>query len=74
MIQDKPRCISGVHSKTPENETLLYWGYGNTSHIPNRTAFATWNLWDGEHTVRDIAEVIRAEFRRRDTRTNVFAE
>jgi hypothetical protein len=62
MNGDKPRRIDGFRSKALGNETLLYQPNGKAIHVLNPTALRIWELCDGQHTIQEMGQVIRAEF------------
>jgi len=62
MNGDKPRRIDGFRTKALGNETLLYRPNGKAIHVLNPTACRIWELCDGQHTVPEMEQVIRAEF------------
>jgi hypothetical protein len=62
MYEKKPLKNKNTISRQIENETLVLDLRTKQYHILNETAGKIWELSDGEHTVKDIAEEICKEF------------
>ncbi len=60
--QGLPQRSEQVYSKGLGDEVVLYLADGSAVHVLNRTAFAVWNLCDGDHAPQAIEEAIRAQF------------
>ena len=58
----KPVRKPGVTVKDMGEETFLYSADEEAIHILNPTAQLIWELCDGEHTVADMEQSIRANF------------
>jgi hypothetical protein len=58
----RPVRKPGITVKDTGGETLLYGAEGEAIHILNPTAHLIWELCDGEHTVEDMEQAIRASF------------
>jgi hypothetical protein len=57
----KPRAKSGLLSQPLEDELILYDHSGDRCHSLNRTAALVWRLADGEHSIEDMAAILRKE-------------
>lgn len=44
------------------NEAMLYHPESDELHVLNPTAQLIWDLCDGEHSLPEIAEAVRAQF------------
>jgi hypothetical protein len=62
MNTTRPFRKPGITVKDIGGETLLYSGEQEAIHILNPTAQVIWELCDGEHTVEDMEQAIRANF------------
>jgi len=58
----KPTRKPGIAVKDIGNETLLYSAKGEAIHVLNPTAKLIWELCDGEHTITEMEQAIRANF------------
>jgi hypothetical protein len=58
----RPVRKPGITVKDIGGETLLYSANEEAIHILNPTAQLIWELCDGEHTVEDMEQAIRANF------------
>jgi hypothetical protein len=74
MNDDQPCRIDGVLSKALGDETLLYWADGKALHVLNRTALVIWELCDGQHTVQEMENVIRAKFQVADPQADIAGD
>jgi hypothetical protein len=52
----------GVLERNMGVETILYTSQMDAVHVLNRTARLIWDLCDGNHTVADIEQAVRAKF------------
>ena len=52
----------GVLGRNMGVETILYTSQMDAVHVLNRTARLIWDLCDGNHTLADIEQAIRARF------------
>jgi hypothetical protein len=62
MNPTKPIRKSGITVKDMGEETFLYSADEEAIHILNPTAQLIWELCDGEHTIVDMEQAIRANF------------
>jgi hypothetical protein len=62
MNTTRPVRKPGTAVKEIGSETLLYGAAEKAIHILNPTAQLIWELCDGEHTVEDIEQTLRASF------------
>ncbi len=62
MSTTKPKRKPGIVVKDIGGEVLLYSADEEAVHILNPTAQLLWELCDGEHTVADMEQAIRAKF------------
>jgi hypothetical protein len=62
MNTTRPVRKPGITVKDIGSETLLYSAEEEAIHILNPTAQLIWELCDGEHTVEDMEQAIRASF------------
>ena len=62
MNTTRPVRKPGITVKDIGDETLLYSAAEEAIHILNPTAQLIWELCDGEHTVEDMEQAIRAGF------------
>ena len=58
----KPVRKSGITAKNIGDETLLCSAKEEAVHVLNPTATLIWELCDGQHTVADMEQAIRASF------------
>jgi hypothetical protein len=58
----KPVRKAGITAKGIGDETLLCSAKEEAVHVLNPTAKLIWELCDGEHTVADMEQAIRASF------------
>ncbi len=58
----KPRGRPDVSTRSTRRQRMLYDSTSNTFHVLNETAQFIWELCDGEHSVEEIEEEIRAHF------------
>ena len=64
----RPLRKPGILVKDIGGETLLYSAEQEAIHILNPVANLIWELCDGEHTVEDMEQTIRAGFSVADER------
>jgi hypothetical protein len=57
----KPRAKSGLLSQPLDDELILYDQGPDRCHSLNRTAALVWRLADGEHSIADMAAILRQE-------------
>lgn len=57
----KPRAKSGFLSEPLDDELILYDQSRDRGHCLNRTAALVWRLSDGEHSIADMAAILRTE-------------
>jgi len=57
----KPRATSGLLSEPLDDELILYDRNRDRGHCLNRTAALVWRLSDGEHSIADMAAILRTE-------------
>jgi hypothetical protein len=62
MNTTKPIRKPGITVKDIGGETLLYSPEEEAIHVLNPTAQLIWELCNGEHTVEDMEQAIRASF------------
>ena len=58
----KPVRKPGITTKNIGDETLLCSAKEEAVHVLNPTAKLIWELCDGQHTVADMEQAIRASF------------
>lgn len=58
----RPLRKSDFVAQSLDGELLLYNIQGEQVHVLNPTAQCIWDLCDGEHTIADIEQEIRANF------------
>jgi hypothetical protein len=58
----RPARKPGITVKDIGGETLLYSAAEEAIHILNPTAQIIWELCDGEHSIEDMEQAIRASF------------
>ena len=52
----------GVLQRNMGAETILYTDQMDAVHVLNRTARLIWSLCDGNHTLADLEQAVRAKF------------
>lgn len=62
MNTTRPVRKLGITAKDIGGETLLYSAAEEAIHILNPTAQLVWELCDGEHSMEDMEQAIRASF------------
>ena len=62
MNLTRPVRKQGITGKDIGGETLLYDLDGDAIHALNRTAQLIWELCDGDHSVEDMEQSIKASF------------
>lgn len=62
MNTTRPVRKPGITVKDIGGETLLHSTEEEAIHILNPTAQLIWELCDGEHTVKDMEQVVKARF------------
>ena len=62
MIPEKPMRKDSVLRGSKGDETVLYNEESGAIHVLNPTALLVWNLCDGEHSIEEIENTMRAEF------------
>lgn len=62
MIPFKPKRKSDVVAKDIGHEVILYSSQQEGIHILNPTARLIWELCDGEHTLEEMEQTLRANF------------
>lgn len=62
MSEDRPIKKNLTLRETKGKDTVLYDGETREIHVLNPTAFAVWELCDGEHSLKDMEEIIRHKF------------
>ena len=59
---EKPKARENVTLQDLGDEVMLYDSEKEDVHILNNTAYAIWNLCDGEHTIEDIQKHMGSQF------------
>jgi len=59
---EKPKARENVTLQDIGDEVIIYDSEKENVHILNNTAYAIWNLCDGEHTIEDIHEHLERKF------------
>jgi len=62
MDTDRPLKREDIVCRDMGTETLLYDARAEAIHLLNPTALLIWNLCDGNHSLRDMREELRAAF------------
>ena len=62
MSELKPRGRPDVHTRATSRQRMLYDSATNTFHVLNETAEFIWSLCDGQHTILQMEDEIRAHF------------
>ena len=62
MDTDRPLQRDDIICRDMGTETLLYDAEAEAIHVLNPTALLIWNLCDGDHSLQDMQEELRAAF------------
>ena len=62
MTEERSRRRDNILEKDLGDEVVLYTPDGKAIHVLNGTAYAIWKLCDGQHSLEDMEQAIRAQY------------